>query len=91
MSWMMLLLVNQIRHVKGLVMADSTLSSCMINVGDADWRDIRVQKSALFSMLPTGVPEYDDAIEGVLSFLDSVQDRAEEVLGHDVVFGSRRE
>jgi len=62
----------------------------MVDVAKADWADIRRQKRMLFRVVRRNGPERE-AFEGLLSFLDDIQDQAAAILGNKAVFGKDRD
>jgi len=65
---------------------------CLIDVGNTDWGLLHKQKVALFdAILKKRVNKSKlNLLEGLLNFLDSVQDSAAEKLGEKAVFESGR-
>jgi len=64
--------------------------SVFVDVKNTDWEELHNQRVAIFTMITSNktLSEGDkDALAGVLSFLDHVQDEATETLGDDAVFG----
>jgi len=59
---------------------------------DIDFDLLRRQKELLLQLRVTDTPDYSaewgtDAIEGVISLIDGIQDKAAEIVGEKVVFG----
>lgn len=62
----------------------------LVDVGRADWDQLRKQKQELVHLALAGdVGETCsvEALDGVVNFLDSIQDQAAETLGDKAVFG----
>jgi len=62
-------------------------------VEKTDWNMLREQKITLYNLANCKSDrvrisdKQKENIEGILSFLDCIQDRAEEILGEEEVFG----
>ena len=62
-------------------------------VNKTDWKMLREQKVTLYNIASCKSDRVrmnkkdKENIEGILSFLDCIQDRAEEILGEEEVFG----
>lgn len=70
-------------------MADSEGCCLMIPVDRIGWKELRKQKQVLADIVwdrKTG-GQVADAVDGIISFLDYVQDGAAEILGEEPVFG----
>lgn len=65
-------------------------TSVYVDVKNADFAMLRGQKRILFEMIKGAFkdsPREKDALEGILSFLDDIQDQAALTLGEEAVFG----
>ena len=56
----------------------------MVDVGGVDWTILRKQKHYLVTM---SMDDDDENIEGLINFLDTIQDQAADVIGENEVFG----
>jgi hypothetical protein len=62
-------------------------------VAKTDWKMLGEQKVTLYNLASSKSDrvrisdKQKENIEGILSFLDCIQDRAEEILGEEEVFG----
>ena len=58
--------------------------SVLINTDDVDWNLLREQK---YFLIDTNVNLKSEHIEGLIQFLDDIQDKASTILGDEAVFG----
>jgi hypothetical protein len=56
----------------------------LINTDDVDWNLLREQK---YFLIDTNVNLKSEHIEGLIQFLDDIQDKASTILGDEAVFG----
>lgn len=61
----------------------------MITLDNVDWQLLRTQKAELVDMCAGNVLETHEvnAVDGIIHFLDHIQDQAAKVLGEEQVFG----
>ena len=59
-------------------------SAALINTDEVDWKLLREQKTYLIEANPFWDSEH---IEGLIQFLDDIQDKASTILGDEAVFG----
>ena len=63
-------------------------TSVTITLNNVDWRALRQQKVALLDTIARpGITFNDPDLDGIVNFLDRIQDQAAKVLGEEVVFG----
>lgn len=59
-----------------------------VTIKNVDWELLREQKESLFQELLKMRPgKRRDSLDGIVHFLDHVQDQVAEVIGKDQVFG----
>jgi len=74
---------------RGLQAEESGLvQEATVSTGRVDWQQLRMQKNTLINLAGSKhmTDEQVEHIEGLLNFLDTIQDAAAEQLGEDVVF-----
>lgn len=59
-------------------------SAVLINTDEVDWKLLREQK---YSLIDTNQTSKSEHIEGLIQFLDDIQDKASTILGDEAVFG----
>lgn len=68
-------------------MTDTLGNEVMVNVGRVDWDMLRVQKLALLTIIPKQKKAVKEALDGIVHFIDDIQDQASEQIGEPEVFG----
>lgn len=63
--------------------------NCQVDVSNVNWNLLRKQKLTLLNVIfPDKIKKSQlELLDGLLEFIDYIQDEAEKTLGRDVVFG----
>lgn len=60
---------------------------CLIDLSNTDWKLLREQKGKLFDSFINKRNNNQEWVEGLLNFLDYIQDEAAKQLSDETVFG----
>jgi len=67
------------------------MKQCVIDLTLTDWKLLRKQKSKVAKLTSDSSTKDKEYLDGILNFLDYIQDAAAEKIGENTVFGKKEE